>query len=56
MKIWVVEMWFDAAHRWEPTVGVGLTRKEGRRALAWWRIRNTVDKFRLRPYGPKDAR
>jgi hypothetical protein len=52
--IWVVEMWCRAPRRWLPTVGVGLSRTDGRDALADWQRQNPDDKFRLRQYGRLD--
>ena len=49
MKIYVVEMWNNARSRprWEPTVGVALTRSDAPAVLARWRKKNPDDKFRL---------
>lgn len=46
--IWVVEML--CGNRWDPTVGVGLCREDGRRQLAEWRSQNPHDGFRLVKY------
>lgn len=46
--LWVVEM--HTGRRWEPTVGVSLTREDGRRELMAWRSDNPTDKFRLTRY------
>lgn len=46
-KVWVVEM--HTGRRWEPTVGVRLTREDGRAELRAWRSRN-VGRFRLSAY------
>ena len=52
MKIYVVEMWNDALRRprWEPTVGVALTKADAPAVLARWRKKNPDDKFRLSPF------
>jgi hypothetical protein len=52
LLIWVVEAQFEewSNDRWEPTVGVGLTRHAGRAELASWKRKNIGCKFRLRPY------
>jgi hypothetical protein len=47
-KIWVVEM--KVGNNWEPTIGVGLTREDGRLELARWRGKNPTYKFRLVKY------
>lgn len=54
MTLWVVEMDFgdDDCERWEPTVGVALSRADGRAKLDEWRDRNVSDNFRLTRYGP----
>ena len=56
-RLWVVEMLnTDQARcragtsRWEPTVGVGLTREAGRIELERWREENPDELFRLRAY------
>jgi hypothetical protein len=46
--VWIVEMKCDEL--WEPTVGIGLTREDGRKALVSWQLHNPDDKFRLRQY------
>ena len=49
--LWVVEMRMGVRSiKWEPTVGVALTREEGRRNLRNWVNRNVNDFFRLKPY------
>lgn len=47
--LWVVEMWVDGC-RWEPTVGVRLTRDGGRDELFDWKTGNPSDRFRLVKY------
>lgn len=51
--VWIVEMWNGLSSRWEATVGVSLTRSDGRIELLRWRDDNPSDDFRLRPYVPK---
>lgn len=46
--LWVVEML--CGDKWHPTVGVRLTREDGRDELTCWRRRNADDKFRLVKY------
>ena len=53
MKIWVVEMWNYERERWEPTVGVGLTRDCARQEIVLWRGNNPSNRFRLKSYVPK---
>ena len=48
--IWVVELWNVNRGRWEPTVGLGLSREDGRREIAEWREMNPEDRFRLVKY------
>lgn len=52
MGIWIVEMWNDATGvaRWEPTVGVSITRQDGRLILKKWQANNPTDRFRLQRY------
>ena len=57
--IWVVEMFDEIRARWEPTVGVALSRRDGRDELNNWRVRNRFDKFmlaRYRKHYPKPPR
>lgn len=53
-RIWVVEMLNDeyamSPPRWEPTVGVGLSRDHARAECDRWREDNPDDKFRVREY------
>lgn len=51
-RIWVVEMLIGSkgGHVWEPTVGCGITRSQGREELVQWREDNPADRFRLREY------
>ena len=53
-KVWVVEVRYwhreGLSPPWHPTVGVGLTRMDGRRVLSDWKRRNPDDSFRLVPY------
>jgi len=46
--VWIVELW--CGQRYEPTVGIGLSREDGRMKLARWKRINPHDKFRLVPY------
>ena len=48
--IWVVEIQDDVSLKFEPTVGVGLTRKDGRDEKWKWETANPDDKFRLKKY------
>lgn len=48
--IWVVEMWNNRLKKWEPTLGVGLTRKYFELSLRVWRMGNPNDKFRPKKY------
>lgn len=51
--VWVVEVrWLDgfSSLKWNPTVGVGLTREDGRNALRGWKYRNVSAQFRLVKY------
>lgn len=50
--IWVVEAKWSESHydSWGATVGVGLTREDGRKALKEWQQRNPSDFFRLMKY------
>jgi hypothetical protein len=47
--LWVVEMLVDD-DRWEPTVGVGLSREQARQECHRWMEENPADKFRVREY------
>jgi len=49
--VWVVEMWSEINRKFEPTVGVRLTRDEGRIELRAWSVRNSSERFRLKKYG-----
>jgi hypothetical protein len=51
-RLWVVEMWNEITQQWEPTVGVALTRDQGRREVRQWREDNRSDEFRLVVYRP----
>lgn len=48
MHIWIVEM--KIGDNWESTVGAGITRKDGRRKIAFWKESNPSDQFRLVKY------
>ncbi len=48
-RIWVVEMRLTSG-RWEPTVGLGLTRAEGQLMRRMWKRDNPDDRFRLVVY------
>ncbi len=50
--VWVVQMWNEDTNNWDPTIGVGLSRADGRDEKAQWQGHNPDDKFRLRPYVP----
>lgn len=50
--VWIVEMRGENG-RWDSTVGVMLTRDEGRYELQRWRLHNPDDKFRLMKYSRK---
>lgn len=54
-SLWVVEIKFHGKSRWEPTVGVKLSRAEGRQELAEWKRDNQPDKFRLVRYQPSKS-
>lgn len=49
-KIWIVEMWNDEYNQWEPTVGIGLSRKEAVDECKKWKTNNPGSKFRVRKY------
>ena len=49
-RIWVVEMFNRYVQRWQPTVGVGLTREDARQEQALWATKNPYDKFRVHCY------
>lgn len=49
-RVWIVEVKFAEDRHWRPTVGIGLTREDGRWALACWRLKLPDDQVRLRPY------
>jgi len=48
--VWIVQMWNEKRKRWEPTVGVGLTRAEAYEVLRNWKRDNPGDRFGLAPY------
>ena len=52
--VWVVEMlntWYTSrGPKWEPVVGIGLTRKQGLLKARQWREKNPDDRFRVRQY------
>jgi hypothetical protein len=48
--VWIVEM--KNGDRWVPTVGCGLTQKDGEWHIAVWRRNNPDGKFRLKQYRP----
>lgn len=52
--LWVVELFVYG--RWEPTIGVRLTRDEAREEMQSWRRRNPTDRFRLRRYTAPEAK
>lgn len=49
-RVWIVEVLWDDASAWNATVGIGLNREDGRRAMADWKSRNPCARFRLRRY------
>ena len=54
-RVWIVEM--DVSNitghnRFEPTVGVALSREDGRKKLAEWKANNPDTDFRLAHYVP----
>ena len=48
--VWIVEGRFEPLYRWEPTVGIGLSREDGRNKLKEWSQHNPFGQFRLRKY------
>jgi hypothetical protein len=50
--LWVVEIMFSDSKGdgWQPTVGVSLSRSDGRACLGDWKQRNPDDFFRLKKY------
>lgn len=48
--VWVVEMWHDERERWEPCVGIGLTREDAREEREVWKLNNPDDRFRIEKY------
>lgn len=52
--LWVVEMLCHGG--WQPTVGIAISREDGRLALRKWKSNNPCDKFRLVKYVPAKAR
>ena len=48
--IWVVEVFDEISFSWKTTVGIGLSRSEGRLTLCEWEKRNPHDDFRLKQY------
>jgi len=53
-KVYIIEMFCDqytkSPPRWEPTVGVALTRSAAREEIKNWRAQNPNTKFRIRKY------
>jgi hypothetical protein len=50
-RVWIVEANFiNSTAGWHPTVGIGLSRMEGRQRLREWRRQNPYDRFRVRKY------
>lgn len=47
--LWIVEASWDKGP-WHPTLGVALTRQDGRAELAGWKQHNPDDQFRLTKY------
>ena len=58
--LWVVEMWNEERRRWEPTVGVALTREECRHEMRMhWGYRYRVKwgyRYRVKKYVPEKSR
>jgi len=48
LHIWVVEM--NVHGKWQPTVGVALSRDSAREELREWRENNPCDRFRVVKY------
>jgi hypothetical protein len=55
MKVWVVEIYNEVKERFEPTVGVRLTRSDARIEMQDWMKRNPEDAFRIQPYARLNA-
>lgn len=58
-RLWVVEMdvsKITSKQRYEPTVGVALSRRDGRVKLAEWNAANPGTAFRLVHYVPASWR
>lgn len=54
-RVWIVEMdesQITGAQRFAPTVGIGLSREDGRKKLAEWQANNPDTAFRLVHYVP----
>jgi len=51
--IWLVEM--QEENNWFPTDGIGGTREEGRQEKHKWEKMNPDDRFRVRPYVPREG-
>ena len=51
--LWVVEIKFDDSDKWEATIGVGLSREDGRAELKDWQKKNKGCKYRLVKYEAK---
>lgn len=49
-SLWVVEVNFKDGKGWQPTVGVSLSRQEGRIELERWRLDGRDPMHRLRKY------
>lgn len=51
-RVWLVEINFShTGGKWEPTVGVGLTRDAARQTMQQeWKYKNPTCRFRIRPY------
>lgn len=54
-KLWVIELFNEQTLRWEPTVGVGLSRADGRVEMRQWRKNLPADRLRLRCYKKEGA-
>ena len=57
--IWVVEVIFNPSSKgakWEPTVGVGLTRDDARREMEEWKTEVQGAQFRIRRYDTTSGR
>ena len=49
-RVWIVEILWENLNKWHATVGIGLSRDDGRQKLRDWQGRNPTDRFRLTRY------